>query len=63
MGSGQVLEEDFIVLCMFGAIVTSLVDSLEVKLHGVFSLCNICDGFGEELGGRFLLCFQFVQHL
>ena len=36
---------------------------LESELHGVFSLCNICDSFGEGLGVRFPLCFQLVQHL
>ena len=63
VGSGQVLEKDSTVLCMFGAGVTILVDSPGSELHGVFSLCNICDSFGEGLGVRFLFCFQLVQHL
>ena len=63
MGFGQILEEGFTVLYMIGAVVTSWVDSLELELHCVFSLCNICDSFGEELGVRFPWCFQFVQHL
>ena len=62
MGPGQVLAEDSIVLCMFGA-VTNLLDNLESELHGVCSLCNICDSFGEELGVRFPLHLQVVQHL
>ena len=39
---------------------------LEPELHGVFSLCNICDSFGEGLGVRFPLfstCPAFVTGL
>ena len=31
---------------------------LESELHGVFSLCNICDSFGEGLGSDFHCVFN-----
>jgi len=63
VGSAQVREEGSIGLCMFGALVTTLVDSLESDLHVVFSLCEICDSFGAQLGVLYSICDRSVGQL